>query len=187
MMLSTSDKSTLLDIAQQSIHCGLENGHAMPVKMGKFKPSLQDNGASFVTLHLNHKLRGCIGSLEAYRPLVRDVSENAYAAAFCDPRFALLALPETSDLAIHISVLTPAELISFTSEQALLEMIRPGMDGLILEDNKHRGTFLPSVWDSLPEPELFLAHLKQKAGFPANYWSDSIKVSRYQTDSFGEE
>jgi AmmeMemoRadiSam system protein A len=186
-MLSTTDRNTLLEIAHQSILCGLENGHATSIRTKDFNLPLQNNGASFVTLHLNHKLRGCIGSLEAYRPLIRDVLENAYAAAFCDPRFAYLALPEVADLAIHISVLTPAESIKFTSEQALLEIIRPGMDGLILEDSDHRGTFLPSVWDSLPEPELFLAHLKQKAGLPANYWSDSIKVSKYQTESFGEE
>ena len=186
-MLSTANRNTLLEIARQSIQHGLAFGRALTVQITAFEKPLQDDGASFVTLHLQHKLRGCIGSLEAYRPLLRDVAENAFAAAFRDPRFSPLAESEAADLAIHISVLTAAESINFSSEQELLQIIRPGIDGLILEDMSHRGTFLPSVWESLPEPGLFLAHLKQKAGLPANYWSDSIKVSRYQTESFGEE
>ncbi len=186
-MLLESNKNTLLDIARHSINHGLEHGRALAVRIEDFEQLLQTEGASFVTLHLNHKLRGCIGSLEAYRPLLRDVSDNAFAAAFRDPRFSPLTALESKPLAIHISVLTAAEAINFTSEQELLSLIRPGIDGLILEESKHRGTFLPSVWESLPEPDLFLAHLKQKAGLPAKYWSDSIKISRYQTESFGED
>jgi AmmeMemoRadiSam system protein A len=186
-MLSVDDQNILMDIARQSIAYGIEYNRAMPVEPGKFSAALQQDGASFVTLHLNQQLRGCIGSLQAYRPLIKDVSENAFAAAFRDPRFTPLKAPESDNLAIHLSILTPAEPIFFSSEQELLKKIEPGVDGLILEDNTHRGTFLPSVWESLPEPALFLAHLKQKAGLPVNYWSDSIKISRYQTQSFGEE
>lgn len=185
--LSPDDQATLLDIARQSIAHGLESDRAMLVEAGKYSTPLQLHGASFVTLHLNQQLRGCIGTLQAYRLLVKDVSENAFAAAFRDPRFTLLKAPESDSLTIHISVLTAAEPIVFSSEQELLEKIEPGIDGLILEDNAHCGTFLPTVWESLPEPQLFLAHLKQKAGLPADYWSDSIKISRYQTESFGED
>lgn len=186
-MLSEIHRKTLLDIVRESINHGLEQGYALPVNIDEFEKPLQNHNASFVTLHLNHALRGCMGSLEAYRPLVQDVAENGYAAAFRDPRFASLTEAETASLTLHVSVLSVAEPVIFSSEQELLTTIRPGVDGLILEDKSHRGTFLPSVWESLPEPELFLAHLKQKAGLPTNHWSDTIKISRYQTESFGDE
>lgn len=186
-MLSTIHRSTLLDIVRQSINHGLEQGRPLTVSIDRYPQPLQNNHASFVTLHLKHTLRGCIGSLEAYRPLVKDVAENGYAAAFRDPRFSPLSQSEAVLLTIHVSVLSLAEPIIFSSEQELLDTIRPGIDGLILEDKSHRGTFLPSVWESLPEPESFLAHLKQKAGLPVDYWSDTIRISRYQAESFGEE
>ena len=131
------------------------------------------------------QLRGCIGTLEACRPLAEDVSRNAWAAAFRDPRFPPLQESELAGLDIHISVLSEAEPVTFGSEQDLLGRIRPGVDGLILEERSARGTFLPSVWESLPEPEQFLAHLKLKAGLPADYWSASVRMWRYTTQSFG--
>lgn len=119
--------------------------------------------------------------LQAIRPLVKDVAENAYAAAFRDPRFPPLREAEMSDLALHISILSPSENMTFSSEDDLLSQIRAGVDGLVLQENGHRGTFLPSVWEQLPDKILFLQQLKQKAGLPANYWSDTIKVARYTT------
>jgi AmmeMemoRadiSam system protein A len=115
---------------------------------------------------------------------VNDVAHNAYAAAFMDPRFLAVTEDELENLEIHISVLTPAVAMTFDSEEDLLKQIRPGIDGLVLEDGRHRGTFLPAVWESLPDVKSFLQHLKQKAGLPDNYWSDSLKVSRYTTESF---
>jgi AmmeMemoRadiSam system protein A len=115
------------------------------------------------------------------------VAQNAYAAAFSDPRFPPLREGEFEELDIHISILSPAEAMHFTSEADLLQQLRPGEDGLVMEEGFRRGTFLPSVWEQLPTPELFLRHLKQKAGLPADYWSSTLEVSRYTTHSFGRK
>jgi AmmeMemoRadiSam system protein A len=122
--------------------------------------------------------------LEARQPLVNDVAYNAFAAAFSDPRFQPVSNDEREHLEFHISVLTPATPMTFDSEEDLLKQIRPGIDGLVLEDGQYRGTFLPAVWESLPDAESFLQHLKQKAGLPQDYWSETIKISRYTTESF---
>ena len=185
--LNRKQRETLLEIARASILHGLQTGAPLPVDPDDFEPALREQRASFVTLNLHGQLRGCIGHLEAIQPLVKDVAENAYSAAFSDPRFAPLSEREFGDLDIHISVLSPAQPMQFDSEADLLQQLRPGVDGLILEDGYYRGTFLPSVWEQLPSPELFLAHLKQKAGLPSNYWSDTLRVSRYTTESFGKE
>jgi len=120
--------------------------------------------------------------LEACRPLVEDVAENAVAAAFHDPRFPPLSRDEFDDLKISISVLSPPEEMSFSSEADLLSQIRPGIDGLILQEGFQKGTFLPSVWEELPETEMFFEHLKLKAGLPAGYWSDTLRVFRYTAE-----
>jgi AmmeMemoRadiSam system protein A len=174
----------LRQVALDAIKYGLEHRSHLPVATSRYPALLQQPGASFVTLKKHGELRGCIGTLEAYQPLVNDVAHNAYAAAFSDPRFSPLATDELDSLEIHISVLTPAVPMRFDSEEDLLSKIRPGIDGLILEEDHLRGTFLPSVWESLPDAKTFLQHLKQKAGLPAHYWSPHIKVSRYTTESF---
>jgi len=120
--------------------------------------------------------------LQATRSLVEDVANNAFAAAFNDPRFPALEKQELECLEIYISILSPSEPIYFSCEEDLLKQLRPGIDGLILETGSHRGTFLPTVWQSLPEPEKFLAHLKQKAGLPDDFWSDTLKIQRYTTE-----
>ena len=176
-------RNTLLQLARDSIRYGLEHGNPLPVDISSFDEALQQNGAAFVTLQINHQLRGCIGSLEAWEPLVEDIARNAFAAAFRDPRFPPVSADEIDQLDIHISVLTPSREISFDSEQELLNQIRPGIDGLILEYGSHRGTFLPSVWESLPDRRDFLDHLKMKAGLPQDFWSDDIRVYRYETES----
>ena len=181
-MLEHAHKTILLDLARASIANGLKQGRALPVKPEDYSPALQSPGACFVTLQIRQQLRGCIGSLEAYRPLVEDVAENAFAAAFRDPRFAPLSEAEFPRLDYHISILSPTEPLSFTSENDLLKKLRPGVDGLVLEERGHRGTFLPSVWEQLPEPRQFLAQLKVKASLPADYWSDSIRIERYTVE-----
>lgn len=181
--LGDTDKRTLLDIARQSIHHGLSNGTALKVNPTDFSEPLQQTAATFVTLQIQHQLRGCIGTLEAYQPLVSDVAEHAYAAAFQDPRFSPLIRNEEKLLDVHISILTPAEPMVFSSQQDLVDQLIPGEDGLILQADHHRGTFLPSVWESLPDPEDFLRHLKMKAGLPGDFWSNEVKVSRYRTIS----
>ena len=174
----------LRNIAREAVEFGLQHGGHLPVDVARYPRPLREPGASFVTLQMHGELRGCIGSLEAHQPLVQDVAHNAYAAAFSDPRFVPVSERELPELDFHISVLTPAVPMHFESETDLLSQIRPGIDGLVLEDGRHRGTFLPSVWESLPNATQFLQHLKLKAGLPPDYWSDTLTVSRYTTESF---
>ena len=183
LSLSADDRATLLRVATDSIAHGLRAGQSLPIDVASFSSALQRLRATFVTLEIEHRLRGCIGMLEAVRPLVADVSENAFAAAFHDPRFTPVTAAEQQRLAIHISILSPPEPMQFESQDDLLGQLRPGIDGLILQDGARRGTFLPSVWESLPDAPSFLSHLKGKAGLPAEYWSDTIRVSRYTTES----
>jgi AmmeMemoRadiSam system protein A len=171
-------------VAREAVEYELQKGGYLPIDTSRYPRPLREPGASFVTLKKHGELRGCIGSLEAYRPLVEDVARNAYAAAFSDPRFTPLSEAELVDLEFHISVLTPAVPMHFESEADLLTQLQPGIDGLVLEDGIHRGTFLPSVWESLPDAVQFLQHLKMKAGLSPDHWSDTLKVSRYTSESF---
>ena len=183
-MYNEQQRAELLIVAKTSIWHGLNHGKPLLPALENYDPELREYRASFVTLHKQGQLRGCIGSLKALRPLVEDICENAYAAAFNDPRFPALQQAELEELEISISVLTPASEMSFESEQDLLEQIRPGVDGLIMQEGNRRGTFLPSVWEQLPDPVEFLQHLKLKTGLSMDYWSDTIRVSCYQTESF---
>lgn len=173
-------RETLLSVAFDSIRHGLIHNEPLPVDAQVFDEALRAHRATFVTLKLNHELRGCIGMLEACRPLVVDVAHNAYAAAFSDPRFPHLNEHEARRVSIHVSILTPPEPMPVRSEQDLLEKLRPHIDGVILTDGIYRGTFLPSVWESLPDPHDFLQALKRKAGLPAHYWSATLRVERYR-------
>jgi len=148
---------------------------------------LTQPGATFVTLTLHGKLRGCIGSLEARLPLIEDVRHNAVAAAFQDPRFTPLSDTEFSDVSIEISLLSKPDAILFTNEADAISQLVPGRDGVILESGNHRATFLPQVWLQLTKPQAFLAHLKNKAGLPENHWTDEIKLSRYNVTKWSEE
>ncbi|MDP2809602.1 MAG: AmmeMemoRadiSam system protein A [Rhodocyclaceae bacterium] len=152
-------------------------------------PALHEPGAVFVTLTLQGcqgQLRGCIGSLEAHRPLGEDVRANARAAAFRDPRFPPLAADELPRTRVEVSLLAPATPIEFTDEEDAVRQLRPGIDGVILEVGGRRGTFLPQVWESLPEPRLFMAHLKQKAGLPADFWAPDVRLFRYEVQKWKE-
>lgn len=177
-----SDQEILLNIAHDAIYNGLHNDRPAAVDPADYSAALKGEAASFVTLKSAGTLRGCIGSLEAVRPLVEDVNENAYAAAFRDPRFPPLSNRELEGLHISISVLSLPEAITFRSEQDLLEQLRAGIDGLILEEGRFRGTFLPAVWESLPNPQTFLRQLKLKAGLHPDYWSETLRVYRYHAE-----
>ena len=177
-----AQKQQLLDLARTAIQKRLQ-GESFTVPTGDYPASLRVPRATFVTLHVDTMLRGCIGTLEARRPLVEDVAHNARAAAFEDPRFPALTAPEFERLYIHISVLGVPEPMQFESEEGFLRQLRPHVDGLILEEGPHRGTFLPSVWEQLPEAREFLRSLKRKAGLPADYWSERIRVQRYTVES----
>ena len=147
---------------------------------------LDEPGASFVTLTIDGGLRGCIGSLTAWRHLGADVRANAVSAAFHDPRFQPLSKPEFAKVAIEVSVLTQAEPMAFTSRDDLLRQLRPGVDGLILSALGRRGTFLPQVWEELPTPASFVDHLLRKAGLPSSYWGPDVRVERYTVTAFHE-
>jgi len=149
-------------------------------------PALHEAAATFVTLTQQGDLRGCIGSLEAWRPLLKDVQENAIAAAFRDPRFAPLTQQELATTRVEISLLTPPVTMIFTSETDALAQLRPNIDGLIFSAGARRSTFLPQVWEQLSEPRDFLAHLKQKAGLPANYWGNNVRLERYTVEKWKE-
>jgi len=142
-------------------------------------PELAALGASFVTLTQNGQLRGCIGSLQAQRPLANDVAENAFAAAFRDQRFPPLSEQELSRTRVEVSLLTAAEPFPVRSEEDALTRLRPGIDGLILSYGRRRATFLPQVWESLPEPRQFIAQLKLKAGLAADFWDPELTLARY--------
>ena len=186
MSLTKEQANILLRVAKESIQYGLETGQALKVEPSHYAEELQAIRASFVTLEIHNQLRGCIGTLTAYQPLVSDVAYHAHAAAFSDPRFPGLQRDEFTKLYIHISILTPPEPMSFESEEDLIQQMRPGVDGLILSEGMQKGTFLPYVWESLKEPADFLSHLKRKAGLSSNYWSDNIKVERYIAESISE-
>lgn len=185
-LLAPAQRKTLIQIARRSIETGLSSGRPLVVVPSEVHRDLKAVRASFVTLQLHGKLRGCIGHLEAVQPLAVDVAENAFAAAFRDPRFAPLSEQEWPDVDLHLSLLTPPQAMRFSDEADLLRQLQPGIDGLIIQDGPNRGTFLPSVWDSLPQAEDFLIHLKRKAGLAANHWSDHVEVYRYQSESFGD-
>ncbi len=176
----------LLGIARESIRQGLMTQQALKVEINQYHGLLVEYLASFVTLTLDGALRGCIGSLTATRPLVEDVANAAFSAAFKDPRFSPLTEQELQLIHIEISVLSVPEPIKINNQEELLSQLIPHSDGLVLEDREHRATFLPKVWEHLPDAKTFLSHLKHKAGLAEDYWSDTLTFSRYQTHSFSE-
>ena len=182
--LALNLRQVLLEVAGRAIDFGVHHDRPLTVVTADYPAPLQEMRATFVTLQKEGQLRGCIGSLTPHRPLVVDVAYNAHAAAFSDPRFPPLAAHERTSLAIHISILSLPVPMTFRSEADLLAQIRPGVDGLILEDRGRRGTFLPAVWESLPDPWEFWTQLKRKAGLSPTHWSDTLRVSRYTTESF---
>jgi AmmeMemoRadiSam system protein A len=174
--------TTLLTLARNAI--AVRMGLAQSVTVNA--PELLKNSATFVTLTQNGQLRGCIGSLQAYRPLIEDIRENACNAAFRDPRFKPLSADELPITLVEVSLLTPAETMQFSSEADALAQLRPNIDGIIFSAGNRRSTFLPQVWEQLPKPADFMAHLKQKAGLPANYWGSDVKLERYTVNKWKE-
>ena len=181
--LTEGDRTTLLRLATEAINQFAYMGKLLAVDPAKYSPALRAVRATFVTLQIGGKLRGCIGSVEARRPLVVDVAAAAVSAAVRDPRFPPVTIAEIPLLEVHISILSPPEPMSFADEEDLLRQIQPGVDGLILEDGRNRGTFLPSVWETVPEPRKFLQHLKMKAGLRPDHWSPTVRVSRYRVEA----
>ncbi len=179
----TEKGETLLKLARSEIASRLGQAVTAPAQAGW----LQEPGASFVTLTRQGELRGCIGTLEAHRPLGIDVRENAVAAAFRDPRFMPLSRAEFAAVRVEVSLLSPAEPLEARDESAALAALRPGVDGVVFEYGHYRSTFLPQVWEQLPEPAAFLAHLKRKAGLPADFWAEQVRLSRYTVSKWKEK
>lgn len=147
---------------------------------------LEAPGAAFVTLTQDGCLRGCIGSLEAWRPLREDLEANACAAAFDDPRFLPLSAEELPRTQVEVSILSPPEPMAFADERDAIGRLRPGVDGVILEWGRHRGTFLPQVWEQLPDPADFMRQLKRKAGLSTDFWAGDLRLSRYTVEKYKE-
>lgn len=172
---------TLLQVAAASIRHGVVGGRPLTVDPAGYAAELRDHGACFVTLERESRLRGCIGSPAACRPLICDVAENAWAAAFSDSRFPKLRAAEVSGLGLSISVLSPPEELQFAGEAQLLAQLRPGVDGLIIDGDGRRALFLPAVWATLPKPAVFLWHLKQKAGLDGGSPAVDLRAWRFHT------
>lgn len=150
-------------------------------------PWLAERGACFVTLTQHGNLRGCIGTLEAHRSLLSDLKSNAVSAALRDPRFSPLSQEELGITDIEISLLSPTKPMTFTGEADALAQLHPGVDGVVFEYDGYRSTFLPQVWEQLPSPQEFLAHLKRKAGLPDDFWESGVRLSRYTVIKFSEK
>jgi len=184
MILDRSEQDTLLGVARDAIGHGLVHADVPEVKAAEHTPALQEVACTFVTLHIGERLRGCIGSLRAHRPLVTDVARHAYAAAFSDTRFSPVAHTEVDLLRIHISILSELEPLTFDTDRDLLALLRAGADGLLIENGDRRATFLPTVWSSFPDGRDFLAALKKKAGMEGI--DAGYAAWRYTTQDFGE-
>ncbi|MHB9119749.1 MAG: AmmeMemoRadiSam system protein A [Burkholderiales bacterium] len=166
--------------------------HAIDEAFGGLVPPAEDAlwlyelGACFVTLILDGELRGCMGSLEAHRSLLEDVRDNARSAAFRDPRFPPLTKEEWARTQVEISLLSPFEAIKFVDENDAVSQLQAGRDGVVIEYQSHRGTFLPQVWQQLPDPLVFFSHLKMKAGLTPDFWAEGIKLYRYRVTKWKE-
>lgn len=183
--LGPADRATLRAVARASIEHGLRTGRAALPPSQNQSPFLASHGASFVTLRTaGGALRGCIGSLKAWRPLAVDVADNAHGAAFRDPRFRPLTTGEWPGCTVKLSVLGEPTPMSVRDEADLCRQLVPGQDGVILTDGRRRSTFLPAVWESVPAPAEFVAQLKRKGRFGLDEWPATMRAFRYRVQSF---
>lgn len=182
-MAEPTDRGAILvAIAREAIAHGLGLG-AGP---GREEPWLARPAATFVTLRLAEALRGCIGSIDPRRPLGEDVAHNARAAAFSDPRFEPLSVVEFESVRVEVSVLSPRTPLGAASESEAAFALRPGIDGVYLEYRGQSATFLPQVWEDIPDPSAFLAALRHKARLPERFWDPAIRLTRYTVEKYGD-
>ena len=185
--LTPEERKMLLALARLSIETGVHEKPLKPLVLEDFTDKLRNFGVVFVTLTIDGNLRGCVGALEAYQPLVNDVREHALAAAFQDFRFPPVRPDELNKIVIEISRLTTPQPLTYLNSDDLLDKLRPGVDGVVLIDGLRRATFLPQVWEKLPSSEKFLDHLCQKMGAPAHMWRQKkLEVLVYQVEEFHE-
>jgi AmmeMemoRadiSam system protein A len=176
----------LLRLARGSIEYGLIHREPLPINYDELPGAMAEPAATFTTLHIEGKLRGCCGTLEAVRPLAADVAYSAFRAAFRDPRFEPVGEHELSVIRLEVSVLSPLESMPVADEADLLNRLTPGVDGLVIVAEGRHATFLPKVWEMFPNPEHFLAALKTKCGLPGDYWSDRLEFRRYQSTCYAD-
>ncbi len=187
--LSPEEGRWLLRLAREALEHGVRGQELPPLNWDVLPPRLREPGATFVTLYEGGNLRGCIGGLEPRWPLAEDVRVHALAAALQDPRFPPVTPQELPNIKIEISVLSPLQILEYQTPEDLLRQLRPGMDGVLLEDPERgvRATFLPQVWEKLPDPRAFLSHLALKAGLPPDAWlRRPLRIWRYQVEELHE-
>lgn len=182
-MPSSDALSGLRAVARDAIACGLREGRPPRLDLELYPDALLEPRASFVTLHYRGELRGCTGNLEPDGPLVVGVARNAFRSAFEDPRFPPVTEAEQASLEVAVSVLSPLVPLAARSEADLLAQLRPGIDGLVLREGARGATFLPAVWETLPDPRDFLHALLRKAGLAPGHWSPALRFERYTTQS----
>lgn len=188
-MPTTDQGAVLLAMARGAIERALDTRSGSVLRTGDETDAfewLHAHGSSFVTLTQADQLRGCIGTLEAWRPLRDDVQANAVAAALRDPRFEPLQARELSYTRVEVSLLSNPQALEFDSEADALAQLRPGVDGIVLAHGRHRSTFLPQVWEQLPDPVDFMAQLKRKASLPAHFWAPDLRLQRYSVSKWKE-
>jgi len=187
LLLTDLEKDILLKIAREAIICAVKNMPLPPINLKNHLGLLREEGASFVTLTKLGKLRGCIGALEAFQPLILDVQEHAVAAALEDYRFPNVKLQEIEQIKIEVSRLTPTRPVNYSSPDELIEKLRIGIDGVLIIASGRRATFLPQVWEKVPDPERFLSQLCMKMGAAPDLWRNNIiEVLTYQVEKFEE-
>ena len=185
--LSLDEKKQLLVIAREAVNATALNQPLIRLDPYQFSQLLNDNGASFVTLTINGGLRGCIGTLEAYQPLFLDVQKRAVQAASQDPRFNPLTPAELARVKIEVSRLSQPEPLEYNDPEELLTLLKPGEDGVILSEGHRRATFLPQVWNELPDARQFLSQLCRKMGCSASFWEHKkLDVAIYHVEEFSE-
>lgn len=185
--LTTEEKRTLLELAREALEDGVIGKKPAPLDLDSLPRRLREQGASFVTLTIAGNLRGCIGALEPNQPLAEDVREHTVAAAMQDFRFPNVVPEELPQIAIEVSRLTPSTPLEYTTPEDLLSKLHPGVDGVVLRDGPRRATFLPQVWEKLPDPARFLENLCYKMGVTPDQWRKKhLEVLVYQVEEFHE-
>ncbi len=180
-MTDSEKGQVLLEIARESV----EHAVLGTPEVGRDDPWLWEDGATFVTLRYRGALRGCLGTLEARKPLIQDLRHNARAATSRDPRFPPLTAAELTETTVEVSLLSPLEEVPCGSENEAVRLLGRGHDGWLLRYGHHSGTFLPQVWESLPGPRDFLCRLKEKAGLEMDFWDPEIQLWRYTVSKWG--
>lgn len=186
--LSEDEGRYLLGVARKTIKNRLGNQEEPPIEWKDLPDKFKEKMGTFVTVTIDGNLRGCIGHIIPREPLIEGVMENAINAAFKDPRFSPLTKEEFDKIEIEVSILTPPKGLSYEDAEDLLNKLRPGVDGVIIKKGYHEATFLPQVWEQLPDKEEFLTHLCLKAGLSPSSWkTENLQISTYQVQAFEGE